>query len=45
MYDIVATTSDLPILIMCRWNSNSDFERRMHNTFYISQEHLKSPKY
>ena len=28
MYDLVAATLDLPILIICRWNSSSDFERR-----------------
>ena len=33
IYDFVAATSDLLVLIICRWNSGSDFERRRHNTF------------
>ena len=34
MYDLVATTLDLPILIMCRWNFNSDYERRRQRIYY-----------
>ena len=31
--DWYAATSDLSIIIMCRWNSGSDFETSRHKTF------------
>ena len=34
MYDLVAATLDLPILIMCRWNFNNDYERRRQRIHY-----------
>ena len=42
MYDLIAVTSDLLVLIMCRWNFGSDFERRRHSTFQISKEYLQN---
>ena len=34
--------SDLLVPLMCRRNSDNDFEMRRHSTFYISKEHLPS---
>ena len=31
--DFIAATLNLPVLIICKWNSGSDFERRRYNTF------------
>ena len=42
MYDLIAVTSDLLVLIMCRQNFGSDFERRRHSTFQISKEYLQN---